>query len=269
MHVNRVIGGLLLGAALGICPMILSMAEMSPSAASQAGGSLRQPHGKLFYLYEKKVNVSTEEHKARAKALILEGKDYPLALAELNLVIGLDSEDAEALLLRGIAYTEMDKFQEAENDYKAALMLEPENPTFYYYRGINQLLDEGNWKRSTGRYYYMEVDNHTYEIGGSLARALEMFKKALEIEPNYIDAIVGMGDMYYNLGKVYSKYDDGGRSRKAAYQKAIDQYNKVLVLFGNNDILKAKKEQAEQAIWDVQYQEAEKKRKEEISRRIG
>ena len=269
MHVNRVIGGLLLGAALGMCPLVLSMAEMSPSVASQAGASLHQPHGKLFYLYEKKVNVNTEEHKARAKAIIFEGKDYPLALAELNLVIDLDSEDAEAFLLRGIAYTEMDKFQEAENDYKAALMLEPENPTFYYYRGVNQLLDEKNWHRLGGKSYEIKVDNDYIHVHGSLASALEMFEKALKIEPNYVDAIVGMGDMYYNVGEGYRVYSDSGRNRNAAYKKAIDQYNKVLVLFGNNDTLKAKKEQTEQAIREVQQQEAEKKRKEEIRRRIG
>jgi hypothetical protein len=59
------------------------------------------------------------------------------------------------------------------------------------------------------------------------------------------------------------------RGKEPWLGKAIDQYNKVLVLFGNNDVIKAKKELAEQTLRAGQEAEQERKRKEEIRSRIG
>lgn len=252
-------GGLLLGFLVGAIVPAGQVAEMAPYADN--GGSLQQPHGRIFYLHRKVQNVNTEAHKAKAKQLIMEGQDYSLALAELNLVINLDQEDAEAFLLRGLAYTEMDKFEEAEADYKAALMLEPENPTFYYFRGQNFLLwpSEGSWTSTNISGQYVEVPSKQM-------RALEMFQKALEIEPGYIDAIVGIGDACYTISTLKR---DNMWYKEIWLKKSLDQYNQVLVLFGDNDVLKAKKEIAEQALREGQQAEQERKRKEEIRQRIG
>lgn len=259
MNFKACVGGLLLGAWLGAFVPAGQVAEMAPYADS--GGSLQQPHGRIFYLYRKVQNVNTEAHKAKARQLIMEGQDYSLALAELNLVINMDKEDAEAFLLRGLAYTEMDKFKEAEDDYKAALMLEPENPTFYYYRGQNFLLwpSAGN---TTGTQF---LGQYEYAPSRQL-KALEMFQKALKIEPGYIDAIVGIGDVCYTIATVKNRMSI---SREAWLKKSLDQYNQVLVLFGDNDIIKAKKEIAEQTLRAGQQAEQERKRKEEIRKRIG
>ncbi len=248
--------GVMLGIIMGSTSPVAVYAEMGNSMVDN-NNSLARPHSKLFYLYKKKVNVNTEERKNNAKKLIMEGNDYALALAELNLVIELDKEDAEAYLLRAFAYTEMDKFQEAENDYKAALMIEPENPTFYYYRGVNFLLAKNN---SGNDYTNSIVRGEGIWAPRNLIKAMEMFNKAVKLEPNYVDAIVGMGDVCYATG-------EKGNSR--GYTQAIDYYNKVLVLFRNNDVIKAKKEMAEQALRDIEQAKAEEKRKEELKRRIG
>jgi hypothetical protein len=58
-------------------------------------------------------------------------------------------------------------------------------------------------------------------------------------------------------------------SREAWLKKSLDQYNQVLVLFGDNDIIKAKKEIAEQTLRAGQQAEQERQRKEEIRKRIG
>ncbi len=259
MNLKACAGGVMIGLWLGTFAPNLAIAEMAPYA--DKGNSLQQPHGRIFYLYRKVQNVNTEEHKNKARQLIMTGQDYSLALAELNLVIDLDKEDAEAFLLRGLAYTEMDKFEEAEADYKAALMLEPENPTFYYFRGQNFLL----WPSSgstTGTNFTGQYD----WVSTNKVHALEMFQKALEIEPGYIDAIVGIGDVCYTIG---TKKQEMVRGKEPWLGKAIDQYNKVLVLFGNNDVIKAKKELAEQTLRAGQEAEQERKRKEKIRSRIG
>ena len=89
--------------------------------------------------------------------------------------------------------------------------------------------------------------------GNEYDRAKAEFKEALKIEPYYIDAIVGLGDLYYMAGQKDKARSYVRRSAvKSEFQLAIDQYNKVLVLFGENDILKAKKEMAEQEIRDME-----------------
>ena len=258
MKIKICAGGWLLGFLL-VLVSSMSIAEMTPYDADR--GSLQQPHGRIFYLHRTVQNVNTEEHKNKARQLIMTGQDYSLALAELNLVINLDTEDAEAFLLRGLAYTEMDKFEEAEADYKAALMLEPENPTFYYYRGQNYLLWPSNGNTSGTSFIGAHEWAPTKQI-----RALEMFQKALEIEPGYVDAVVGIGDVCYTIG---TKNQVMIRGKERWLQKALDQYNKVLVLFGDNDVIKAKKEIAEQALREGMQAEQKRQRDEEIKRRIG
>jgi Flp pilus assembly protein TadD len=236
MNWKVLVGSLLMGTVLGLVPAVYAPAEVVAAPTAQEAESLRQPHGRMFYLYNKRVNVNTEEHKVKARKLLIEGKDYPLALAELNLVLDLDKEDAEAFLLRGLVYTEMDKFSDADNDYREALRLEPKNPTFLYHRAYNFML------RYSAEGYGNEYD-----------RAKAEFKEALKIEPYYIDAIVGLGDLYYMAGQKDKARSYVRRSAvKSEFQLAIDQYNKVLVLFGENDILKAKKEMAEQEIRDME-----------------
>ena len=237
MNWKILVGTLLMGMVWGIAPAVYAPSEVIAAPTSQEAESLRQPHGRMFYLYNKRVNVNTEEHKVKARRLLIEGKDYPLALAELNLVLDLDKEDAEAFLLRGLVYTEMDKFSDADNDYREALRLEPKNPTFLYHRAYSFMLRynvEGNY-------------------GNEYDRAKAGFKEALKIEPYYIDAIVGLGDLYYMAGQRDKARSGIRRSAvKSEFQLAIDQYNKVLVLFGENDILKAKKEMEVQEIRDME-----------------
>ena len=113
-----------------ISMLIFSM-ELSAEAASYKDKQeLQCPHGRLFYLHAKTVNIDTEQQILRARELLLQGQDYPMAVAILNQVIAVDRQNSEAYLLRGICHTEMEQPDEAEEDYLSALRLEPENPTF-------------------------------------------------------------------------------------------------------------------------------------------
>ena len=199
--------------------------------------ALRQPHGQIFYLAKKVVDVNILEDMKKARYLTVTGQDYGLAKALLDKVITVNDKVSEAYLLRGLCLTDMGKHSEAEKDYKAALMLEPENPTFYYFRGLNYL-KWGETRRGWG-------DN------GS-ARA--QFDKALGIEANYIDAIVGVGDSYF-----------AGND----YTKAIEYYDKVLAIFPNHDVVLAKKQDARNAIQKEKEKRDEEERQREIRRRIG
>ena len=226
---------------LAICILTI----MSSTKAAYDTSDLKNPHSQIFYLHSKTVNLNIEEQINRARNLIIQGKDYPMAIAVLNQIISLYQDDSEAYLLRGIAYTEMGEFWKAENDYKLALKLEPENPTFYYFRGMNFLHikdrpSDGSYNRVTQNIHlgmsYAQVPKYTLD-------AQNMFEKALKIEPYYIDAIIGLGDSYIDMADYQKPYGN-----KDLYQKAIDEYNKVLVLFPNHDIVNFKKKEAQQVL---------------------
>ena len=214
--------------------------SVEASIAPEDRAQLQQSHGAFFYLCKKSVNIDTQAKKEQARQLIITGQDFQMAKALLNKVIELDSKDSEAYLLRALLYTDAKKYDNADNDYMGALRLEPENPTFYYLRAMNSLYRGRSRGQNNGfyldTYYYIEAKKY--------------FNKALEIEPNYIDAIVGMGDCAYD---------------KKEYNEAIDWYNKVLVMLPNHDVVLAKKTDAEVALKKIQ----EKQQQRELDRRIN
>lgn len=210
--------------------------------ASVDTSSLKKPQGATYYIHSASVNFNTKEQKDKAHNLIFHGQDFPLAIAILNKVIEVDKNDSEAYILRALAYSETKEYTKADYDYKEALMLEPENPTFYYLRGMNYLY-EGIYKK-----------NSAYLI----PKAGDTFEKALKLEPNYINAMVGMGDAcYYYARKGYSEMKN--------YKTAIDWYNEVLVLYPNHNIVQTKKADAMERLNALE----EKYRREELSRKIG
>lgn len=244
---------------LASCPALLSAASLSQQEESQ----LRQPHGRLFYLYAKTVNVNTQESLLKAKGLIDQGQDYPLALAILNQVIAVDKTSSEAFLLRALCHTEMSKFDEAEEDYLNALRLEPENPTFYRYRGESFL----RWQD------YAEAKGINYGWDGMkpnrLYHAERMYKKALEIAPYYLDGIVGLGDTYARMGKWGKKKFARNLPKAAAfYEQAIGEYNKVLALFPEHGPVIAKKQDAQSELLAIQQAEQNDEARRKMEERI-
>ena len=251
--------GIVANLSMAIFPMGLSAAVLSQHDSQQ----LQQPHGRLFYLYSKNVSIDTHSKLLKARELIDSGDDYPLAIAILNQVIVVSPENSEAYLLRAIAYTGTEKFDEAEEDYKNALRLEPENPTFYKYRGQSFLL----WQD------YAEQKGIDYGWDGlkpnRLAHAERMYKKALEIEPYYIDGIVGLGDTYARMGKWgKKKFVRNPPKAIAFYEQAIAEYNKVLALFPGHGPVIAKKQDAQGEIEAITNAEQEAERKRAIEERI-
>lgn len=218
--------------------MALVSAIFAPCSPGEAALSvedraqLQTPHGGSFYICRKNVNVNNQEKKEQARQLVITGKDYQMAMALLNFVIENDKDDSEAYILRAFLYADNRKYYEADNDFKSALMLEPDNPTFYYLRGMNA--------------FYQKA-----EEGYSTTGAWKMFEKALELEPHYLDAMVGMGDYQYSI--------------QGNPKGAIDWYNKILVVLPNHDVVLAKKEDAQKALQKIE----EEDRRRELARQVG
>ena len=206
---------------------------------------LQLPQNPFFYLYETQVDFNIKEQLQRAKSLIEDEKDYRMAIAVCNQIIELDPNVSLAYLFKSFALTEMKNYSAAEDECQKAINIESENPTFYYFKAMNYLYWADNFDKGNS--------NHRYYSD----RAVDEFHNALNFEKKYINAIIGVGDAYmrkadYNRACISI---DGGYRRKDAienYNKAIDEYNKVLVLFPKNSAILAKKSIAQNALAEVQ-----------------
>lgn len=104
--------------------------------------------------------------------------DYAAAIQSLSDAIDGNPELNEAYLLRGIAYSKVQKHKDAINDFTSALTPE-QNDTAYYFRGI------------------------AYAQIGQGRRALQDFDKAIALNPRNGDAYARRAMEYF----VFKDYD--------------------------------------------------------------
>ena len=149
-------------------------------------------------------------------------------------------------MLRGLARTELKEYDKADSNYEAAIKIEPENPTFYYYRALSQFYRGYNIK-SLNTNVQIGTDNKWIRANSYNIRAVKYLKKAIELAPYYVDAIVGLGDTYCAIA---DKNGNAGEKRYA-YRSAIGEYNKILVLFPNHQVVLSKKADAQEAMEKV------------------
>jgi len=87
------------------------------------------------------------------------------------------------------------KYKEAIEKFTEAITDDPENPIFYYYRGVG------------------------FEKNGDLDKAMEDYQKSVELKPDFILPTA-------NIGKIYAK--------KREHEKAVEFYKKAVELGDQN-----------------------------------
>ncbi|WP_289103847.1 tetratricopeptide repeat protein [uncultured Fusobacterium sp.] len=149
-------------------------------------------------------------------------------IKELDKKIKLDPKNEVNYFNRGWNYSELEKYQEAINDYTSAIILNPNYANAYLNRGwcYGEL---GNYKKA--------IDDHTISIKlnpnnanayfnrgwnyselGKHQEAIDDYTAAINLDPN--DA-----NVYFNRGWIY------GELKK--YQEAIDDYTAAINLDPN------------------------------------
>ncbi len=127
----------------------------------------------------------------------LRGKEYQLAIAELDKSIILYSKNANAYNNRGNAYAALHDYQKAIENYIQAVSINSQDEDFY-----NNL---GNAYLKTNQY----------------AKAISYYDKVIEINPRCIDAYLKRGTAYYFLRD---------------YRKSLADMDKILMMDSNNKI---------------------------------
>ncbi|MBR2214471.1 MAG: tetratricopeptide repeat protein [Selenomonadaceae bacterium] len=108
--------------------VLLCLANIAQAAglSTDDEAQLQRPHDRIFYLRHYPVELNIQEQVSRAYELVQSGEDYPMALAVLNQIIMTGKGNGEVYLLRGLVYTEIEQYAEAEKNYLEALRFEPD-----------------------------------------------------------------------------------------------------------------------------------------------
>ena len=156
--------------------------------------------------------------------------DPDKALEYLNETISLDSNYAEAYIVRGSVWHSKGNYDKAISDYDKAIELNPGFADVYYFRG-NIWHHKGNYDRAISDFnktielnpgFALAYNNRgsVWYVKGNYNLAISDFNKAIELNPSF--ALT-----YNNRAIAYEKL---GRNSKAA-----NDYNNYLKINGNKD----------------------------------
>jgi Tfp pilus assembly protein PilF len=134
-------------------------------------------------------------HNNRGNAYVTLGK-YQEALEDYNAALRLDPDFAKAYVNRGVVWTQTQEYNKALHDFDAALDLGLEDSSIYFNRA------------------------NAFKALGSYERALEDYTRALLLNPDNVDA-------YNNRGTTYMKLTN--------IERAIEDFSSALVLDPEND----------------------------------
>ena len=163
--------------------------------------------------YTKSLEIDSEEHfvyLARGNAKNF-SEDYSGAIEDLDIAIKLNSkpesdDDYSSLIdtydARSLAKYKLQNYSGAIKDLTNAIEMDPEEPYFYYQRGINM------------------------QLNGNDSEAIRDFNKVLDIDPNYRNADYIRGISKYNLKDYKGACKDWKNSADRGYKPAEKYLNK-------------------------------------------
>lgn len=125
-------------------------------------------------------------------------KNYSDAIRQMQKAIDLNPGNSEYYAFLADIYCEIDNIYEAERMYKEAIFVNPDNPVCHAKLGIINFkqkeiesalehlkmavkLDEKNWD-------YIYNLALAYELAGDTIRAVELYNRVLELNPEHVDA---------------------------------------------------------------------------------
>ena len=158
--------------------------------------------------------------------------DYKGAIADYDVAIQLNPNDADAYLNRGVAKNKLGQYFAAITDFDTAIRLKPDYADAYYNRGVAK--DKlGQHTAATADYDaalqikpdlaqdYLSRGNVKHQLG-LYQSAITDFDNAIRLKPNYVDAYYSRGNAQVGLGQhnaAISDYDTAIRI-KSKYAEA-------------------------------------------------
>ncbi|MUG92415.1 tetratricopeptide repeat protein [Scytonema sp. UIC 10036] len=201
-------------------------------------------YDKALSLQPKNVKVLNNKGKVLYKL-----RRYKEALDMHEKALEIDSKDAESWSGKGLAYMGMQKYKEASDSFNQLRQIRPDDPKIWYEVGLATEQVQGP---QVAREHYIEAlasynlllkrkpqnliawtDQGTVLLKLNRPKdALASYQKALEIDPNFYEALLGMGNVLFSMGaekreEALSAFERASKLRPQDYQV---WYNRGIVL---------------------------------------
>ena len=151
-----------------------------------------------LYLYSKEINdidkelkLNPDDHKLIniKGCFLLKLKDYPNAAIEFEKAIHLDSEKADYYYHKGIAASELGRFEEAHRCFETAKTLDSNKIDFSSYQQINMINREMKSRPRDAELFHCKA-KLLHELT-DFAAANFCFSKAIKLNPNKYEYYLG------------------------------------------------------------------------------
>ncbi|MEW6086849.1 MAG: tetratricopeptide repeat protein [bacterium] len=171
---------------------------------------------------------------------------YDKAIEELNKVLHIDPNYVEAYYLMGNIYNLMEKNDKAISFYEKVLKIDPMYSKARYMldllvdegKGTSEIIEERKKCKEAEVYFYQGIE---YFNAGNFEKAIEAFKSAIEVSPEYHQA-------YYNIGVVYYHYTGDIKRAEDFWKKTLEFDPKNPKVFLNLGIIAYKRGKIEEAV---------------------
>lgn len=189
--------------------------------------------------YKKAIEINPDNAYARNMLGILYVKTGKLdeAIKEFEAAIKSKPNFAEPYINLGVIFEKQGKIEEALKYYKTAAIKNPysykaasQQGTVYFKKGL--YFDAESWFRRALRISPLSSEIHcalafTLDKQNKKNEAVQEFETALTINPNNVDALVGLGIIFASSGK-----DDLKQKARELFQKAIevDPNSKLIII---------------------------------------
>ena len=150
--------------------------------------------------------------------------DKEKAIDDFSKAIELNPDFAEAYYNQGLVYFKKEK-DKAIADFSKAIELDPNFVDAYYQRGLTY---------TAGIHHYSKLPAEPWptDMEDRYERALADFNKVLELDPNYVLAYAGKGNLFY---RYYDSYEEMQKAI-AEYDKALESENLIIEKVGNKGL---------------------------------
>ncbi|MEA3470243.1 MAG: tetratricopeptide repeat protein [Thermodesulfobacteriota bacterium] len=144
---------------------------------------------------------------------------YESAIRDFTKVVQLNPNDGRAYYNRGNALALINFYERAIADYSRAIAISPEKASLYYSRGLTYQEKREYYDRAIDDFKKAVTinpgDKKSYCFLGithykkkDYREAQKYFGKALSIDPNYAEAVMGRGQAYLRSGKIEQSLSD-------------------------------------------------------------
>jgi len=168
----------------------------------------------------------------RLSSLFILKREFKKVIDICNEALKVEPNSEVFYITRGYAYAELNRHEQAIEDFSKAIELNPNDAEAYYNRG-NAYADLNKYERAIKDYSkaielnpnYAEAYNNrgvAYAKLKEFERAIKDYDKAIELNPAFAEA-------YYNRGNAYVKLNK--------HEQAIEDFSKAIEL--NPDFAKA------------------------------